>query len=231
LHHEIDLLVGVKHGEAIVQSLKEAAVTFLKRSKPLLLAASTEAATTSETAASESTGKRKRGDESADVELKENPEDERNRRRVRTLFLFCFQCNDTGLQLERAKRALESLRAEQERWHALEREQFSASEASKADSFASSSKQHTTTVLEQTQQAIAGAKLNTAEARRAFESISMNVSTLCRILLIDDLTFHCSWMPWCRLRAMWPSVLRRLAGRSEQWQSVCVHMDSLRTKQ
>lgn len=79
LHREIEALVGVKHGEAIVQSLKEAAVTFLKRSKPLLLVA--ESAPPVD-AAAESSGKRKRADESEDVQTKENPEDERNRRRV-----------------------------------------------------------------------------------------------------------------------------------------------------
>jgi hypothetical protein len=64
-----------------VQSLKEAAVTFLKRSKPILLAA--ESTPSVEAAPTESSGKRKRADESEDTQVKENPEDERNRRRVR----------------------------------------------------------------------------------------------------------------------------------------------------
>jgi hypothetical protein len=59
----------------------------------------------------------------------------------------------------------------------LEREQFSASEAAAADA-ATTSKQHATAVLDETRRAIASAKLNPDEARRAFESISMNVSCM-----------------------------------------------------
>lgn len=155
LHHEIEALVGVKHGEAIVASLKEAAVAFLKRAKPLLLAPEPANATTA-AAAAESGEKRKRDDE-----LPENPEDARNRRR-----------------LERAQKAIAALTAEQERWSALESEQFGANElvASKRADSQRQAQQRAPTVLEDTRRLVAARRVPIDEARRAFESISMNVS-------------------------------------------------------
>jgi hypothetical protein len=164
LHREIDALIGVKHGEAIVAALKEAAVTFLKRAKPLLaasdVAAVAAASSASEpaavaTTADESAGKRKR-----EEEMQENPEDARNRRR-----------------LERAQKTLAALAAEQDRWKALDSEQFGAADLAASKRVdAQQSKQRRPTVLEDTRRVVAATALPLDDARRAFESISMNVS-------------------------------------------------------
>jgi hypothetical protein len=223
LHREIDALIGVKHGEAIVAALKEAAVAFLKRAKPLLAAsdvaavaaassataASEAAAVAVATTADESAGKRKR-----EEEMQENPEDARNRRR-----------------LERAQKTLAALTAEQDRWKALDSEQFGAADLAASKRVdAQQSKQRRPTVLEDTRRVVAATALPLDDARRAFESISMNVSgrRACAagvsIVFADSVSFSCrSWTRYCRWRAMRSSARRRPTQRSARWRSACVH--------